>query len=308
MSERDGWNHLYLVDVPSGAVRRAVTAGAWVVRAVERVDAARRELVLRVMGIDPAQDPYHEHFVRVGIDGGDPVRLTEGDGTHELLWSPGGEWYVDTWSRVDLAPVRELRRASDGALLEELGRADASALVAEGWTWPERVVAKGRDGATDVWGVLWRPRGTAGDAAPRPVVECIYAGPQDFHVPKSFAPWHGQRAVADAGFVVAMVDGMGTNWRGKRFHDVCWKDLRDSGLPDHVAWLRSAAATRPARHARLPRRLPRGGGRLRLPRQPHGQGLVERAVDGMAGGRELRPQLERGRRRAPAGPAHAGGR
>ena len=245
MSERDGWNHVYLVDVPSGAVRRAVTSGAWMVRAVERVDAARRELVLRVMGIDPAQDPYHEHFIRVGIDGGEPVRLTEGDGTHELLWSPGGEWYVDTWSRVDLAPVRELRRAADGALLEELGRADAAALVAEGWTWPERVIAKGRDRATDVWGVLWRPRGTAADGAPRPVVECIYAGPQDFHVPKAFAPWHGQRAVADAGFVVAMVDGMGTNWRGKRFHDVCWKDLRDSGLPDHVAWLRAAAATRP---------------------------------------------------------------
>ena len=245
MSERDGWNHLYLVDVPSGSIRRAVTSGAWVVRSVERVDASRRELVLRVMGIDPAQDPYHEHFIRVGIDGGDPVRLTEGDGTHELLWSPGGEWYVDTWSRVDLAPVHELRRAADGALLEELGRADASSLVAEGWTWPERVVAKGRDGATDVWGVLWRPRGTAADPSPRPVVECIYAGPQDFHVPKSFAPWHGQRAVADAGFVVAMVDGMGTNWRGKRFHDVCWKDLRDSGLPDHVAWLRAAAAARP---------------------------------------------------------------
>ena len=245
MSERDGWNHVWLVDVPAGRVRRAVTSGAWMVRAVERVDSARRELVLRVMGIDPAQDPYHEHFIRVGIDGGDPVRLTEGDGTHELLWSPGGEWYVDTWSRVDLAPVRELRRAADGALLEELGRADAAALVAEGWTWPERVVAKGRDGATDVWGVLWRPRGTAADPSPRPVVECIYAGPQDFHVPKSFAPWHGQRAVADAGFVVAMVDGMGTNWRGKRFHDVCWKDLRDSGLPDHVAWLRAAAATRP---------------------------------------------------------------
>jgi dipeptidyl aminopeptidase/acylaminoacyl peptidase len=245
MSERDGWNHVYLVDVPSGAVRRAVTSGPWMVRAVERVDAGRRELVLRVMGNNPAQDPYHEHFVRVGIDGGAVVRLTEGDGTHQLLWSPGGAWYVDTWSRVDLAPVRELRRASDGALLAELGRADASALVAEGWTWPERVVAKGRDGATDVWGVLWRPRGSAADGAPRPVVECIYAGPQDFHVPKEFAPWHGQRAIADAGFVVAMVDGMGTNWRGKRFHDACWKNLRDSGLPDHVAWLRSAAATRP---------------------------------------------------------------
>ncbi|MBU3683627.1 MAG: S9 family peptidase [Phycisphaerales bacterium] len=245
MGERDGWNHLYLVDVPAGGVPRQVTAGRWMVRAVERVDFERRELLLRVMGIDPAQDPYHEHFVRVPVDGGEPVRLTEGDGTHELLWSPDGAWYVDTWSRVDLAPVRELRRASDGALLAELGRADASALVAEGWTWPERVVAKGRDGSTDVWGVLWRPRGSAADGTVRPVVECIYAGPQDFHVPKAFAPWHGQRAIADAGFVVAMVDGMGTNWRGKRFHDVCWKNLRDSGLPDHVAWLRAAAATRP---------------------------------------------------------------
>jgi dipeptidyl aminopeptidase/acylaminoacyl peptidase len=245
MSERDGWNHLYLVDVPTGRVRRQVTSGAWNVRAVERVDGARRELLLRVMGTDPAQDPYHEHFIRVPVDGGESVRLTEGDGTHELLWSPGGEWYVDTWSRVDLPPVRELRRASDGALLAELGRADASALVAEGWTWPERVVAKGRDGSTDVWGVLWRPRGSTADGRARPVVECIYAGPHDFHVPKSFAPWHGQRAIADAGFVVAMVDGMGTNWRGKRFHDACWKNLRDSGLPDHVAWLRAAAATRP---------------------------------------------------------------
>lgn len=243
-SERDGWNHLYLVDVASGTARQ-VTKGSWMVRAVESVDADSRSAVLRVMGIDSAQDPYHEHMLRVSLDGDEAVRLTHGDGTHALLWSPDGRWFVDTYSRVDLPPVRELRRSSDGGLVCELGRADASGLQAQGWSFPERFTAKGRDGATDIWGVIWRPRGTADDDSPRPIVECIYAGPHDFHVPKSFAVHHEQQAIADAGFVVVQVDGMGTNWRGKAFHDVCWKNLKDSGLPDHVAWLKAAAATRP---------------------------------------------------------------
>lgn len=245
MSERDGWNHLYLVDAAAGAVRRQVTQGQWMVRGVERVDAAERTLLVRVLGRVPGQDPYHVHFLQVPIDGGDPLWLTPGDGTHELLWSPDRRWYVDTFSRVDLPPVHELRRAADGSLVRELGRADATALVNRGWTWPERFKAPGRDGQTDIWGVIWRPQGTANDSAPRPVVEEIYAGPQDFHVPKAFSVWHGERVLADAGFVVVQVDGMGTNWRGKKFHDVAWKNLRDSGLPDHIAWLRAAAATRP---------------------------------------------------------------
>jgi dipeptidyl-peptidase 4 len=243
-SERDGWNHLYLVDVANG-IARQLTSGRWMVRAVESVDDGSRSAILRVMGIDPTQDPYHEHVIRVAFDGGSPVRLTHGDGTHELLWSPDGRWYVDTFSRIDLPSIRELRRSSDGGLVCELGRADASALVGQGWVMPERFTAKGRDGATDIWGVIWRPHGTAGDDSPRPVVECIYAGPQNFHVPKAFAVHHGQRAIADAGFIVVQIDGMGTNWRGKAFHDVCWKNLKDSGLPDHVAWLKAAAATRP---------------------------------------------------------------
>jgi dipeptidyl aminopeptidase/acylaminoacyl peptidase len=244
MSERDGWNHVLRVDVPTGEAF-PVTRGPWVVREVEHVDAAARTLRLCVMGIDPAQDPYHRHVVRVPIDGGEPVRLTVGDGTHRLEWSPDGAHYVDTWSRVDHPPVHELRRASDGGLVRELGRADASALVAAGWTVPERVVAKGRDGATDVWGVVWRPCGTAGDPTPRAVVEQVYAGPQDFFVPKEWSAWQHVRDLTHEGFVVVQVDGMGTNWRGKRFHDVCWKNLRDSGLPDHVSWLRAAAVTRP---------------------------------------------------------------
>jgi dipeptidyl aminopeptidase/acylaminoacyl peptidase len=228
-----------------GSVKRQLTRGSWMVRAVDSVDEATRTLVLRVMGIDPAQDPYYEHFVRVSMDGGDVVRLTQGDGTHVLEWSPDREFYVDTWSRVDLPPVHELRRGADGSLVMELGRADASAMVAVGWTWPERCASVGRDGATQVYGVIWRPCGSANDSSPRAVLENIYAGPHDYFVPKAFAVWNSERNLTRAGFVVVQVDGMGTNWRGKAFHDVCWKNLKDAGLPDHVAWLRAAAATRP---------------------------------------------------------------
>ena len=242
MSERDGYNHLYLVDVPSGTVKRQVTQGAWMVRDVKDVDERARTVTVRAMGLDAGQDPYHMHWLRVPLDGGAPVRLTQGDGTHTLEWSPDRTWYVDTWSRVDQPPVHELRRAADGSLVAELGRADVSALLEAGWTWPERVHAKGRDGATDIWGVVWRP---ADVQQPLPVVEQIYAGPQDFFVPKGFAAHDPRRALADQGFVVVQVDGMGTNWRGKAFHDVCWKNLRDAGLPDHIAWLKAAAATRP---------------------------------------------------------------
>jgi len=245
MSERTGWNHLFLVDPSGAAAPRAVTAGEWMVRRVEEVDAAGRTVTVVAMGIDPQEDPYHEHVLRVGIDDGSVIRLTEGDGTHSVLWSPDRRFYVDTYSRVDLPPVHELRRSADGALVCELGRADAAALLASGWTMPERFVAPGRDGITPIHGVLWRPHGAASGPASLPVVEDLYAGPQGFHVPKTFSARHRQQALADAGFVVAAIDGMGTNWRGKAFHDVCWKNLRDAGFPDRVAWLRAAARSRP---------------------------------------------------------------
>jgi len=245
MSERDGWNHVYLIDVPTGSVRRQVTRGRWMVRSVESVDAAARTVTLRAMGIDAAQDPCFEHWMRVPIDGGEAVRLTRGDGTHRVEWSHGGRWYVDTWSRVDLPPVKELRDGRDGSLVCELGRGSVATQLDAGRVLPERFVAKGRDGVTDIHGVIFRPRGTANDPTPRPVLECVYAGPQDFHAMKEWSPNHGLQAIADAGFVLVQVDGMGTNWRGKAFHDVCWKNLKDAGFPDRIAWIRAAAATRP---------------------------------------------------------------
>ena len=245
MSERDGWNHLYLFDAVTGGLRNRVTSGEWLVREVDRVDEQGR-VWFQAMGIRPGQDPYHVHWARVGVDGRELAVLTEGDGTHRVEFSPDRSVFVDTWSRVDRPPVVELRRSSDGSRLMALEQGDARALQRLGLRPPERFVAKGRDGKTDIWGVIHRP--SHFDARKRyPVVEQIYAGPQGHFVPKAWSPWHGEaQALAELGFIVVQIDGMGTNWRRKSFHDTCWRNLKDAGFPDRIAWIRAAAKRYPS--------------------------------------------------------------
>ncbi len=147
MSERDGWNHLYLVDLATGKVKN-ITKGEWVVRGVDRVDVKAREVWFRALGIHAGQDPYHVHYCRVKFDGTGLVALTDGDGTHSIEYSPDGKHFVDTYSRVDLPPVTELRRTADGKKVCDLEKADATALLKTGWSFPERFVTEGRDGKT----------------------------------------------------------------------------------------------------------------------------------------------------------------
>jgi len=244
MSERSGWNHLYLFDAASGKVKNAITQGEWVVRKVEHADAAKRQVWFMACGVRPGQDPYYQHLCRANFDGTGFVVLTAGDGTHEIEFSPDRHCFVDRFSRVDQPPVHELRRCSDGMLITLLEQADASALLGTGWQKPERFVAKGRYGSTDIFGVIYKP--THFDPKKTyPVVEEIYAGPHSAFVPKEWGLQQRQHQIAELGFIVVQIDGMGTNWRSRAFHDVCWKDLKDAGLPDRIAWMKAAAKTRP---------------------------------------------------------------
>ena len=243
MTERSGWNHLEMVDLLTGA-RTPLTSGNWVVRAVDEVDEDAGTLRIRALGLDADQDPYHVHHAMIDLESGELTRLTQGDGTHELEFAPDGQHYIDRWSRVDHPPVHELRRTEDGSLIGVLAEADHTALLDSGWREPIRFNAKGRDGATDIWGVIITPR----DFDPEktyPVVENIYAGPHSHFVPKKFNKNSRMRDVAELGMVVVQIDGMGTNWRSKAFHDVAWKNLGDSGFPDRIAWMKAAAETRP---------------------------------------------------------------
>jgi dipeptidyl aminopeptidase/acylaminoacyl peptidase len=243
-SERDGWRHLYLVDGQAAEVKSQMTKGPWVVRGIEHIDEARRQIWFEASGMNPDQDPYFVHYYRINFDGTGLVSLTHGNGHHAIEYSPDRKYFIDTYSRVDMPPVNELRRGGDGSLVCELEAADITELEASGWKPPEVVVAKGRDGKTDIWGIVCRPRDV--DARQTyPVIESIYAGPQGSFVPKTFSPTNRFDSLTNLGFIVVQVDGMGTANRSKAFHDVCWKNLKDGGFPDRILWHAVVAAKYP---------------------------------------------------------------
>lgn len=240
MSERNGWNHLYLMNALTGQVINPITQGEWVVRSVDFVDVEKRQIWFQASGVYPEQDPYYLHYCRVDFDGKNFTILTAGNGTHEVEFSPDRKFLVDTYSRVDMAPITELRSGVDGKLITVLETASLDPLVAAGWRIPERFSAKGRDGQTDIYGVIYRPS-TFDPNQSYPILESIYAGPHGSHVPKGFSAFRREQEIAELGFIIVQIDGMGTSNRSKAFHDVCWKNLGDSGFPDRVLWIQAAA-------------------------------------------------------------------
>jgi dipeptidyl aminopeptidase/acylaminoacyl peptidase len=243
-SERDGWEHLYLYDGITGKVKNQITRGNWLVRNIEFVDDDKRQIWFEAGGIVPGQDPYFTQSYRINFDGTGLTKLTDADGTHTVTFSHDRQYYVDTWQRVDLPPAAQLRRTADQKVILDLEKGDSSALLAAGFKFPEVFVAKGRDGQTDIWGVIIRPM-NFDPSKKYPVIENIYAGPQGSFVPKTFSAVSADQALAELGFIVVHIDGMGTSNRSKAFHDVSFKNLGDAGFPDRILWHKAVAAKYP---------------------------------------------------------------
>lgn len=244
-SEKDGWRHLYLVNEQTGKIKNQITKGEWVVRDVDSIDVAKREIWFRASGMNPDEDPYHMHYYRIRFDGTGLVKLTShAKAMHSLAFSPDRSFYIDTYSTMENPPVMELRKTSDASLVMKLEEADISQYLSLGLKLPEIFTAKGRDGKTDIWGIVYRPS-TFDPAIKYPIIENIYAGPQDSYVSKSFRYYGEMQSMAELGFIVVQMDGMGTANRSKAFHDVCWKNLADAGFPDRIAWMKALAEKYP---------------------------------------------------------------
>lgn len=240
ISERDGWRHLFLVDGSNGQIKQQITKGKWVVRRVDFVDETNRIVYFTASGFNRKEDPYNLHYCRIRLDGTDFVDMTPEAGNHHVTFSADRRYFTDVYSRPDLPPISLLKRAEDASVVLELQHCDVSELQAAGWLMPEVFCAKGRDGKTDIWGNIYRPM-HFDPSRSYPVVEMIYAGPHDSHVVKDFQPFHHLISrLTELGFIVVSIDGMGTANRSKAFHDVCWKNLKDAGFPDRIAWIKAA--------------------------------------------------------------------
>ncbi len=246
ISERDGWRHLYLYNSVTGEVKKQLTKGEWIVKRVVHVNEKERRLIFVGCGMDKGEDPYLEKYYTLDIDKGRITALTPENAQHSVTFSSDYTYMFDSYSRVDLPPVLVIRSVEAGGdvVYRPDTQPDISGAIAAGWRLPEVFTAKGRDGETDIWGMIIRP--THFDPTKRyPVIEYIYAGPHDSHVPKGFAIEHHGSALAELGFITVLIDGMGTSNRSKAFHDVCWKNLKDAGFPDRIAWIKAAAARYP---------------------------------------------------------------
>ncbi len=239
-SQRDNWGQLYLYDLTSGKLKHQITTGDGNVTQVLRVDEQNRQLYFLGVGKEPGRDPYFRHFYRIGFDGKGLKLLTPEDADHDIALAPSGQHFTDSYSKPDVPPIAVLRDAH-GKLITTLEKADISRLLATGWKPPQPITVKARDGQTDLYGLLFVP--TKLDPSKKyPIINNIYPGPQTGSVRgRSFSAGGEQQALAELGFVVVQIDGMGTPWRSKKFHATWYGNMGDNTLPDQVTGMKQLA-------------------------------------------------------------------
>ncbi|MGI4979033.1 MAG: DPP IV N-terminal domain-containing protein [Janthinobacterium lividum] len=244
-SERSNWGHLYLYDAGTGALKHAVTTGDWNVTQLLRVDEKSGEIFFEGVGREKGWDPYYSATYRTNLDGKGLKLLTPENSNHAATLSEDGKYLVDLYSTPQIPPVAVLRDG-EGKRLTEIATADISRLKATGWLPPVGITVKARDGKTDLYGVMYKPSNF--DASKKyPIVNYIYPGPQTGSVgSRNFVASRGDSpALAELGFIVVSIDGMGTPWRSKKFHEAYFGDMGDNTLPDQVAGMKQLAAENP---------------------------------------------------------------
>jgi dipeptidyl-peptidase 4 len=243
-SERDGWSHLYLYDLATGQLKNQITSGEWAVTQVLEVEEKSRIIYFMAAGRQKA-NPYFENLYRIGFDGKNLALLTPEEGNHEVVMSPSGRYFVDSYSKPDVPSVT-IVRDENGKLMSTVAREDISRLVANGWKPPIPITVKARDGSTDLYGLMYQPSDL--DRRQKyPIVNNIYPGPQGGSVGSwSFSEARGDsQALAELGFVVVKIEGLGNPLRSKKFHDFYYGNMGDNTLPDQIAGMKELAAKYP---------------------------------------------------------------
>jgi dipeptidyl-peptidase 4 len=244
-SERDNWGNLYLYDLTTGKLKNQITHGPGNVTQVLSVDEPKRTIYFVGVGKEKDSDPYYQYFYSVHFDGTGLRLLTPENADHTIKMEPHGEFLVDTYS-TPVQPQVTVVRDTDGKTVMEVAKQDITALKAAGWVPLTPIKVKGRDGKTDLYGFMFKP--THFDASKKyPIVNNVYPGPQTGSCGgRDFRAAHNDlQSLAELGFIVVCIDGMGTPWRTKSFHEAYYGNLGDNTIPDQVAGMKDLAKQYP---------------------------------------------------------------
>nr|WP_246505529.1 S9 family peptidase [Coralloluteibacterium stylophorae] len=239
-SERDGFQHLYVYGL-DGRLRRQLTEGEWMVEDVLGIDAEAGTVFFSATRASPLE----RHAYSLPLAGGEPRRLTEEPGWHEIEFADNASVYVDSWSNPQTPPQTVLHRA-DGRVIDTLVDNDLDD--------PEHPYARFRaahrpvefgtitaaDGETPLHYSLIRPTGFD-PAGQYPVVVLVYGGPAAQTVRRTWAPDFNQY-LAQHGYVVFSLDNRGTPRRGQAFLSALHRRQGTVEVDDQragVAWLRA---------------------------------------------------------------------
>jgi len=242
-SERTGWGQLYRYDA-NGNLKNRITEGHFVVGDIIKIDTTAQTIYFDGYGEDKVKNPYYAHLYKVKFDGSGFKQLTGEDANHVVSPSEKGNYFVDTYSRVNL-PQKSVLRDSEGRIIEELETTDISKLTEAGFRMPELFSVKAADGVTDLYGVMWKPFDF--DSTKKyPILSYVYPGPQVEPYPINFTI-QGSRGrtipLAQLGFVVvAMGQRGGSPLRSKYYHNYGYGNLRDYPLADNKYGIEQLAA------------------------------------------------------------------
>jgi len=238
ISERDGWSHIYLLDLKNYKLTQ-LTKGSWNVREIIYVDHKDRVIYFTAIGKEKG-DPYLHYLYRTNFDGSKLELLTPEEGDHDIQFSPNGEYFIDTYSLANTPPISFVKD-KNGRVIMDLEMCNIETLQKLNWKPPQPFSVKAADGVTDLYGLMWFPS-TFDSTKKYPLIEQLYTGPQGFFTPKNFvrAIRTPAQSIAELGFIVIQVDGRGTDGRGKSFRLFSYRNL-GGVLVDHVETIKQLA-------------------------------------------------------------------
>ncbi len=244
-SERDNWGQLYLYDLATGKLKNQITHGDGNVTQALHIDEKNRVIYFLAVGKETGRDPYFQALYSVHFDGSEQRLLTPENADHVVKFAPAGDLFSDEYSTPTMPQITVVRNL-DGKVVMDVGHQDITKLVAAGWVPPTPIKVKARDGQTNLYGFMFKPT-NLDPTRKYPIVNYVYPGPQIGSCGgRTFTAAHGDlQSLAELGFVVVCIDGMGTPSRSKAFHEAYYGNLGDDTIPDQVAGMKDLATQYP---------------------------------------------------------------
>jgi dipeptidyl-peptidase-4 len=232
-SDRDGWMHLYLYGL-DGRPKSRLTEGRWSVGEIQTIDDAGG----RVFFTAKKEASTRTDLYSVSLDGKGLTRLTSGACTHAVRVSPGGKYFVTTYSSI-AAPPRMALYTGEGRLVREMGDSRGSEFDSYELAKTELFAIPTPDGYD--LPAIWTLPPRFDPSKKYPVLISVYGGPNSATVSDG---WKGTGSewLAQEGLIQFSVDHRGSGHFGKEGVALMHRNLGKWEMIDYceaVKWLRT---------------------------------------------------------------------